>query len=270
MKTWMVFAAALMCAGSALAQQRGGAKASAKVRPEASMIRIRAITGVGGDGDYTVAAPQVDEKFKKKINHTDSYAKDSVKGWHFFEVAYQVRSEDASGKPILVLPEVEITYALLYDMTRSKHAAGVAGRAKKAGGAIGWDNPKQLYSLFTETVTYTSVTPGREHYAAVCVPPSSVAVYGTPMIFSAQVKVNGVQQGEIMTQVSGKPAIEGKSLESLLVKPGSDGKAHPAAWWDQIENLSQAVIRRDGILRDRSMTPFALAGDMYYDQVKAK
>ena len=26
----------------------------------------------------------------------------------------------------------------------------------------------------------------------------------------------------------------------------------------------------EGILRDRSMTPFVMAGDQYYDQVKAK
>ncbi len=267
---WMVLA--LVCAGSLQAQRSANTAGNGSARPkaEASMLRIRDITGVGGDSDYTVAAPQVEEKWKKKINHSSSYAKDSVKGWHFFEVAYQVREADATGKPIFVLPEVEITYALLYDMHRSKRASAVATRAKKAGGAVGWDNPKQLYSLFTETFTYTSITPGRDHYAAVCVPPSAIAVYGEPILFSVQIKVNGIQQGEIETQAVGGATLDGKKLEPLLFAKGADGKAHPVAWWEQIENASNTVVKRDGILRDRSATPFALAGDMYYDQVKAR
>ena len=272
MRAGLMMVLALVCVGSLQAQRPASASGRDGARPkaEASMLRIREITGVGGNSDYTVVAPQVEEKWKKKINHSSSYAKDSVKGWHFFEVAYQVRDADASGKPIFVLPEVEITYALLYDMHRSKRVAGVMTRAKKAGGAVGLDNPKQLYSLFTETFTYTSITPGRDHYAAVCVPPSAIAVYGEPLLFSVQIKVNGVQQGDIETQAVGGAAIDGKELEKILVAKGSDGKAHPTAWWEQIENLSNAVVKRDGILRDRSATPFALAGDMYYDQVKAR
>lgn len=275
MRAGLVMVLALVCAGSLQAQRPANASGKDGARPksEAAMIRIREITGVGGNSDYTVTAPQVEEKWKKKINHSSSYAKDSVKGWHFFEVAYQVRDEDAMGKPIFVLPEVEITYALLYDMHRSKRVAGIMTRAKKAGGAVGLDNPKQLYSLFTETFTYTSITPGRDHYAAVCVPPSAIAVYGEPLLFSVQIKVNGVPQGDIETQAVGGATIDGKKideLKTLLYAKGADGKPHPAAWWEQIENMSKAVVKRDGILRDRSATPFALAGDMYYDQVKAR
>ena len=208
MKSMMLLmVAAVLCAGEAMAQGRRGGANAAGGKSDGAMITIREITGVGGDSDYTVVAPQIDEKFKKKVNHTDSYKKDNVKGWHYFEVAYQVKNGDpVAKKPILVLPEVEITYALLYDMKKSKIAASVAQNAKKAGGAIGWDDPKQLYSLITETFTYTSITPGREHYAAVCVPPSSVAVYGDPILFSVQIKVNGVQQGEIKTDPHWVPA----------------------------------------------------------------
>ncbi len=269
MKAWMLVALTLVCAGGAYAQgrSRGGS-----AQPN-QMIRIKEISGVGGDSDYTTAAPQVDAKWKKKINHTDNYQKDNAKGWHYFEVAYQVANigTDASGakKPVLAIPEVEITYALLYDMKQSKIAAGVARNAQKANGAIGWDNPKQLYSLLTTTVTYTSITPGREHYAAVCVPPSAVAIYGDPMVFSVQIKVDGVQQGEIVTQAAGNAAVDGKKLDSILEERGPDGKPTAAAWWERIENLSESVVRREGILRDRSMTPFVMAGDQYYDQVKA-
>lgn len=272
MKAWMLMAVTLVCAGGAYAQQgrssRGGAAQPNQV------IRIREISGVGGDSDYTTAAPQIDAKWKKKINHTDNYQKDDAKGWHYFEVAYQVANigTDAAGKkkPILAIPEVEITYALLYDMKQSKKAASVARQANQAGGAIGWENPKQLYSLLTETITYTSITPGREHYAAVCVPPSAVAIYGDPMVFSVQIKVDGVQQGEIVTQAAGNAAVDGKKLDSILEERGPDGKPTAAAWWERIENLSESVVRREGILRDRSMTPFVMAGDQYYDQVKAE
>ncbi len=279
MRAGLVMVLALVCVGSLQVQGATPAngKDGARSKAEASMILIREITGVGGDGDYTIPAPQVEEKWKKKINHSSSYAKDSVRGWHFFEVAYQVGRVDASGsgkpKPIFVLPEVEITYALLYDMSDTKRFTGVMARANDAGGAVGLDNKRQRYSLFTETFTYTSITPGREHYAAVCVPPSAIAVYGKPIIFSVQIKVNGVQQGDIETQVVGGATIDGKKLgdlKTLFFAKGADGKPHPAAWWEQIENLSNAVVKRDGILRDRSATPFALAGDMYYDQVKAR
>ena len=272
MKLWMMLALTLVCAGGAYAQGRSSRGASS-AQPN-QMIRIREITGVGGDSDYTTPAPQVDAKWKKKINHTDNYAKDDVKGWHYFEVAYQVANigTDSAGKkkPILAIPEVEITYALLYDMKQSKKAATVARQANQAGGAIGWENPKQLYSLFTETITYTSITPGREHYAAVCVPPAAASIYGDPMVFSVQIKIDGVQQGDIMTEMVGGAAVDGKKLADIMQERGPDGKPRMAAWWERIENLSESVVRREGILRDRSMTPFVMAGDQFYDQVKAE
>jgi hypothetical protein len=264
MKTWVTFTLAVVCATCSLAQQK---KAKPTAMQEGQVIAIKEITGVNGDSDYTTPAPQISEKWKKKINHVDNYKKDNVDGWHFFEVAYEVGStgQDSAGlkKPILVIPEVEITYALLYDMSRSKLASNVKGQAKNAKGAIGWENPKEMYSLFTTTVTYTTITPKREHYAAVCLPPSVVAVYGEPIAFSVQIKVDGVQQGKIETQFRGDANVAGKSLKDIAYD-----KNGPSAWWERIENLTNAVVKRDGILRDRSATPFALVGDMYYDQVK--
>jgi len=276
MKAWISFAMAAFCAGMTMAQTRSNARgkgaAAGGEDTRDQTIVIKEITGVGGDSDYLATAPQTSDKWKMKLNHKDTYKTGNNKvGWHFFEVAYKVGSigTDASGakKPILVLPEVEVTYALLYDMTKAKHAAGVASRAKAAGGAIGWDNPKQLYPLLTETITYTNITPDREHYAAVCVPPSFVASYGTPMVFSVQIKVNGVQQGDIKTEVVGGAKIGTNELATIL-KDKATGK--PAAWWERIQNLSDSVFKVDGILRDRSETPFIMVGDLYYDQVKTK
>ena len=272
MKSWMMVLLVALCASSVMAQGRnkkGGNAGGGKSEP-GQMLEIKEITTLGGDSDYLAVAPTTEEKWKMKINHSGSYVKEGVKGWHYFEVAYKVDQigTDAAGKkmPILVIPEVEITYAVLYDMTQSKLAGMVKKNADKAGGAIGWESPKQLNVLLTETVTYTSITPGREHYAAVVVPPSSVAVYGKPMVFSVQIKVDGIQQGEIFTQAVGGAKVDGKEIASLLVGP----KKEKVAWWESIQNKAPSVTKVEGILRDRSNSPFIMVGDMYYDQVKSK
>ena len=92
-----------------------------------------------------------------------------------------------------------------------------------------------------------------------------MAVYGDPILFSVQIKVNGVQQGEIKTELSAGAKIDDKDLKGLVVENGK-----PSAWWERIENLTQSVVKREGILRDRSATPFVMAGDAFYDQVKTK
>lgn len=274
MKSWMMLLLVMLCAGTALAQSRRGRSASGGGKEEpGQMLEIKEITALGGDSDYLAIAPTTEEKWKMKINHSDSYVKDGVKGWHYFEVAYDVKrvGTDASGKelPILAIPEVEVTYAVLYDMKQSKLAASTKTMANKAGGAIGWESPEQLNVLFTETITYTSITPGRKHYAAVCVPPSTAAVYGKPVIFSVQIKVDGIQQGEIFTEAVKGAKIEGKDIASLLVT-SEKGKKENAAWWESIQNKAQSVAKVEGILRDRSKTPFVMVGDIYYDQVKNK
>lgn len=274
MKSWMMVLLVALCASTVMAQSKKrnkGDSGGAGVKSEpGQMLVIKEITALGGDSDYLATPPSVDEKWKLKINHSDSYVKDGVKGWHYFEVAYDVAKigTDDSGKklPILVIPEVEVTFAVLYDMKHSKHAGAVKGQANKAGGAIGWESPNKTNILLTETVTYTSITPGRKHYAAVCVPPSSVAVYGKPVMFSVQIKVDGVEQGEIHTQVVGGAKVGEKEVEKLAMSP----KKEKIAWWESIQNASQTVEKVEGILRDRSKTPFVMAGDMYYDQVKNK
>ncbi len=272
LKVWFVFAVMVLCATSVMAQGRGrrGSKGGASAEKKTDqVIQITEITGVSGDSDYLAEVPQEVEKWKLKINHKDTFKKNGVKGWHYFEVAYQVANAgtDSAGKkkPILALPEVEVTYAVLYDMMKSKHAQSVYKNAQKAGGAIGWDDPKTKYVMLTDTVTYLDITPGREHYAAVCVPPSFVAMAGEPILFSVQIKVDGVQQGEIKTELQGGAKIDGKEIAGLAKAEGD-----AAVWWERIQNLTDAVQKRDGILRDRSQTPFVMAGDNYYDQVKAK
>lgn len=270
MKSWMMVLLVALCAGTVFAQGKTRGKGGDSKKEPGQMLKIKEISGVAGDSDYLVKeAPQLDAGWKLKINHSDSYTKDSAKGWHYFEVAYDVDKIgiDASGKklPVMVIPEVEITYALLYDMAGSKLASSVKQNAKKAGGAIGWDKPSCVYTLMTETVTYTSITP-RQHYAAVCVPPSSVAVYGKPLLFSVLIKVDGIQQGEIFTQVAAGATVDGKDIRPLVV----GGKGEKLPWWESIQNKSESVNKVEGILRDRSLTPFIMYADKYYDQIKVR
>ncbi|MEG1480163.1 MAG: hypothetical protein RSD41_04075 [Kiritimatiellia bacterium] len=280
MKAWMIFLMAALVSSGVMAQRgsrvtSGGAAKNAKAMKAEQYIRITDATTVGGENEYSAVPPQTAEDIKTKVKHRDSWKKDGVKGWHYFDIAYEVadRGVDASGKlqPILVLPEVEITYALLYDMSRSKLAGQVLKNAAKAGGAIGWEDAKaQRFVLLTETVTYQNIIPNREHYAAVCVPPAFVVAFGLPVCFSAEIKVNGVRQGEIMTRASSGTKIGENELASLLVEKSEGGKPVPSAWWERIQNLSSAVGKQMGVLKDRSATPFALTGDYYYDQVKSK
>lgn len=270
MNKWFLIAVAALCAGVTVAQGRGRGGEEGGSRPN-QVLKINEITPLGGESDYLTIAPQVASKWKLKIDHKDTFKKMGIDGWHYFEVSYlvpKIGTDSAAKKvPILAIPEVEITYALLYDMTKSKHFAGVRGMARKAKTteAVGSEDLRQQYALFTETVTYTTILPGREHYAAVCVPPAAVGVYGEPMIFSVQISVNGVLQGDIKTVAVSGAKIGDRALDSLLIV---DKK--PAAWWERVQNLSEAVFKVDGILRDRSATPFALAGDDFYDQVKAQ
>ena len=256
MKVWMLLALTLVCAGGAYAQSRSRGGTSAKVN---QMIEVKDITGMGGDSDYTVTAPQIAEKFKKKINHSDDYTKDEAKGWHYLEVAYMVKKSSTgdSGRrkiPILAIPEVEITYAVLYDRDRLKGIKDIKAEASKEKAVIGWDNPNQTYVLMTDTITYTSITPDREHYAAVCVPPSAVAIYGQPVIFSVQISVDGVQQGSIATRAAG-------GLPKGLLDLVRDSKGEFLPWWEDVESKGNgAVLKVEGILRDRSMTPFVMSG----------
>lgn len=273
MKSWMVLLIAVLSAGSVVAQGRASRNSSSRgkeAKPN-QMIRIKDITPVNGKSDYEPRnIPSMVDKFKVSINHTDNYTKEGVGNWHYFEVAYQVASSgtDDAGKkkPILEIPEVDITYALLYDMSKSKHASSVRGNAEKAGGAIGWEKPSQIYTLLTETVTYTSITPGRDHYAAVCVPPSFAVIHGEPIVFSVQISVDGVQQDKIYTKTIGSAEVDGKKLEPLLF----DKDKTPLPWWETIENKTDAIVRQAGVLRDRSLTPFLLFGDQFYDQIKTK
>lgn len=264
MKHWFIAVAAVLAAGTVFAQRN--AKKSAE---GSGLINIIDITDVKNEGDYSMMPPLVSQDLKTKIQHRDSWRKESnLRGWHYFEVAYavgDVYTDDAGKKmPVLALPEVTITYALLYDMTKSQLASRTYGIMKKAKSpAVGWDNPNVRYALLIKEITYVNITPNREHYAAVCVPPAFAVTYGLPICYSVRISVNGEPQGPIVTKAAPGAKVDGKPLAPLLVKDGE-----PTAWWETIRNLSDAVDTRDGVLRDRSLTPFSLAGDEYYDPVK--
>lgn len=271
MNKWFLIVAAALCGGVTFAQSRGSSKRGSKPN---QVVEIKEITPLGGESDYLVKYSG--GKGEVSIKHDSSFKKAGIDGWHYFEVAYEVgrTGTDGDGKnvPVLVVPEVEVTYAVVYDMTKSKHFAGVVKGAQKmkTKAGIGWDDfATQKYALFEETVTYTTIIPGKTHYAAVCVPPAAVGVYGEPLAFSVQIKVDGVAQeygndGQtVMTSAVSGAKLDGKDMKSLLMV---DGKF--TTWWERIENLTDAVVKVENVLRDRSQTLFFIQGDEFYDQVK--
>lgn len=273
MNKWFLMFAVALCAGMTFAQGRAPSKKPSKPN---QMIEIKEITSLGGESDYLVSYGP--GKGEVKIKHDSSFKKARIKGWHYFEVAYEVgrTGTDNSGKtvPVLVVPEVEITFALLYDMTDSEIFPGVVKGAQKMKSkeGIGWEDfAKQQYALFEKTVTYTTIIPGKTHYAAVCVPPAAVGVYGKPIMFSVQIKVDGTAQEyefsgksqDVKTEVAAGAKVGTKDLKGLAMV---DGKF--SAWWERIQNLSDAVVKVENVLRDRSQTIFFTQGDEYYDQVK--
>lgn len=265
MKHWIIAAAAVLAAGTLCAQRN-----ARNAKEGEGLVKIIDITDVKNEGDYSAMPQLASQDIKTKIQHRDSWRKESnLRGWHYFEVAYSVDDVyvDESGKkmPVLALPEVTVTYAILYDMTKSQLASRTYGIMKKAkSSALGWEDPNVRYALLVKEITYVNITPGREHYAAVCVPPAFAVTYGLPICYSARISVNGAPQGPIVTKIAPGAKVDGKALAPLLTKDGE-----PTAWWESIRNLTDTVETRDGVLRDRSMTPFALSGDEYYDPVKA-
>ena len=265
-KSWLMLALAFLCVGSVMAAPRSGAS---KMKP-GQVVRIKEVTDVNGKNNYLISAKDVPKVGAPRfsVSHSDSYLKDSVKGWHYFDVAYDVATvmTDKGGtkKYVMMLPEVQITFAAIYDMTKSKLAGRAIGPAKQGAQIVGWDNPKeQQYAVFTSTYTYQNVTAGRMHYAAVCVHPGLTAVYGEPIAFSAAISFDGELQ-EIKTSFSGKAKLEGKALPQLLFK----GRDEPLAWWESAAGSWKSVIMCEGALRDRSLTPFSMVDDQYYDQIK--
>lgn len=273
MNKWFLMFAVALCAGMTFAQGKAPSKKSSKPN---QMIEIKEITPLGGESDYLVN--YVPGKGEVKIKHDSSFDKLGIDGWHHFEVAYEVgrtgTNRDGKAVPVLVVPEVEVTFAVLYDMTKSKIFAGVSKGAQKMKSkeGIGWEDfAKQKYALFEKTVTYTTIIPGKTHYAAVCVPPAAVGIYGEPIMFSVQIKVDGTAQEyefgnksqDVKTEVTAGAKIAGKDVKGLAMV---DGKF--STWWERIQNLSEAVVKVDNILRDRSQTIFFTQGDEFYDQVK--
>lgn len=271
-------------ASALMAQGRQEGRQGTAQSEQKTVITITEMSNVQAETDYLIKLKDsgLDDKFKVRLTHSDDFTKDLVSGWHAFEVEYNVAPVDPkTGDPVLMLDEVEITFALLYDGTHSKYfssrmAAFQRERNKdKPVRVVGMERPDAIYSLVSETITYTTITSGRKHYAMAMVSPGAAAAYGLPIAFSVQIKVNGVQQGQIKTYAKWGNTLKGVldptannkegTLEELLGTP-----KQPKPWWENIENRSKKVVRRVGVLRDISQTPFCLKGVKYFDQPKLK
>ncbi len=273
MKQMMFILMAIFVAGSVSAQQRKGGKTPPK---PGQYLRIADVTDIKSDNAYTVETPQ-QGTIKTTVARNESWKKQKtdVRGWHCFEVAYDVANiaADDVGKPVpvFVLPEVTVRVAALYDMSKSRQATMAVDRMKKAKRpAIGIDDIKTKYILLTRDFTYVNISANLQHYAAIMVPPTFAIAYGYPICLSFEILVNGERQGEIVTKLAPNATVDGKPLKGLVEQKGAKGDAVPTAWWDEILTKSESVARREGILRDRSETPFALADADYYDMLKLR
>ncbi|MEG1787640.1 MAG: hypothetical protein RR133_01080 [Kiritimatiellia bacterium] len=209
----------------------------------------------------------------RKRDYRNLWKRVAVTGWHHFDVVYEVTGETIDRRPsVNKIPEITITYALLYDMSKSKLLTQLLMNAAKADCKVDWylediKNP-HYYVMVTRTITYQNIAHGQEHRARVCVPPSFIVAYGLPVCFSAELKMNGKRQGEVMTQMCSGVKIEEHKLSSLLVEKNAKGESTPSAWWKSIRTISSTVGERLDVLQDRSMTPFYMFNDFDYNQVK--
>lgn len=148
--------------------------------------------------------------------------------WSVLDVTYETAPE--------WIEELQITYAVLAEVPR-----GVAGRP----GA-----PKEQYSLYILQETYTEIAKG-QHFASITLPPTAIIRFGRPILFGVEITVNGRVQG---VQTTGS------------VK-GIDIRAKPD-WWRGEQMRSEAVAQRNGYLKDRSRTPWAIINPDDYETVK--
>ncbi len=296
LKATLLFAATLLIGSSSLFAQGGvptvGDNSYWRMRKD-QFAYITALTAVTSERDYRIELPNarafelpktltVNKKREKPSKSFDATL------WDYFEIEYAVSTltaikDGARTKKdtlsVYALPEVEITYAILYDSNANSNNPYFAKMSKLPQKPALADSFGR-YTLFTRTYTYLGVTPGRKHYAAVAMHHMGF-LYGNPILFSAQIKVNGIKQGEIAYSVDfgalkakGNPEgvlTEAIAHKALFAKTSEIGKKtlDVLPWWE-----SGAIIDLPGLktntdmIKDRSLTPFVLYAPENYNMVK--
>ncbi len=275
MKHWMIVLLAVMVAGSVSAQRRGRASAGEGESSEPKLIRIVEVSEIRSPGQYEQTGTPGSGEIKTTVKRNETWknTKTTVRGWHAFEAAYEVKKElpPRPGQPshVFMLPEVEVEVAVLYDMGKSQ----MLPEAYRKAGAIGYTKGTR-YALLVETFTYQNIFADFDHYVATLVPPTFAVAYGQPIAVSFAISYDGELQ-DIKTSIAGKAGVmdpEKKktiSIQEVVYNKGANGKMIPKKWWEDLSSNSMVMPFR-GVLRDRSQTPFALSDIDAYDMLKQK
>lgn len=273
-----VFCVVSLCAVTAFAQgrpRRGAAAAAASggdSDTEGQVLRIEKITQIANKAQYELAWEGQNE-MKKNIGvngRKDNVSKDEKEPWHYFEVSYSVPKWGdtktlKNEKQAYILDEVEITFSLVYDTKTCPKCVEAKNVLKKVEpfGAV-----KTRYVMFTKTFTYLGITPGREHYAGVVLPPAVPYLYGLPCVFSVEIKYGGVRQGQIATLVSQAADKDAVNFNEFCFEknPKNPKDKRGKDWW--VDGDPEKITVVEGLMKDRSQTPFAIYSPEYYDMVK--
>lgn len=247
---------------------------------------INDMTELKGDKDYRVELATRGFELSKRLSLSKSREKIDNKYekemWDYFEVEYFVVDEvptiDGEKKsivPVYGLKEVEITFALLYDA--NEYNLSQFKTMKKDVKPYGL-NEFNRYTVMSRTITYVGITADRYHYAAIAMPHMGY-LYGNPILFSVQIKVDGVNQGDLQTRFK-MPTASGSAsglitkdvmTKALLGPTATAGKptADWLVWWeDQTITGGRLTVVNDDLIKDRSQTPFVVLSPEFYDMVK--
>jgi hypothetical protein len=109
---------------------------------------------------------------------------------------------------------------------------------------------KPAYSLFKKRVTYRDIARGRDHMATVYLRPVDLLKYGQVVAAAAELSFN-TEQGEVTVP-----------LQDTATRL-------PERWWSNPQVVESATVAvRDGLLLDRSQTPFSVINTDDYEVIQ--
>jgi hypothetical protein len=190
--------------GQATRPRAPGAPGGTAGAAQASVVRIRDLTGVGPRALVRTA----------EYSTSVSRGRTAARLWAETSVTYDTDPE--------WLDELTFQYyVLVYDKAKDEH------------------------SLFKGVVTYVDVARGKGHVSPMYLRPSTLARYGEVVGVAVEI----LHQGSVVaTEANGR---QGK------------GQPLPPEWW----KVYQGTVR-EGVLLDRSRTPFALVNVDDFETIK--
>ncbi len=109
---------------------------------------------------------------------------------------------------------------------------------------------RPAYSLFKKRVTYRDIARGRDHMATVYLRPVDLLKYGQIVAAAAELSFN-TEQGEVTVP-----------LQDTATRL-------PERWWANPQVVESATVAvRDGLLLDRSQTPFSVINTDDYEVIQ--